>query len=62
MYRIENKERFHETGLLEQLTMYDYILIEWPKREELYADEGRVKLEITKEKDGRRKVHLYNFS
>ncbi len=62
MYRLETKEQLHETGLLEQITLYDYILIERPKREELYADESRIKLEITKEKDGGRTLHLSNYS
>ncbi|MBP7847951.1 tRNA (adenosine(37)-N6)-threonylcarbamoyltransferase complex ATPase subunit type 1 TsaE, partial [Patescibacteria group bacterium] len=62
MYRLETKEQLHETGLLEQITLYEYILIERTKREELYADESRVKLEITKEKDGGRNLHLSNYS
>lgn len=56
MYRIESLEKLHETWLLEQISNHDAILIEWPRREELYTAADRWKVEITKEQDGSRNV------
>ncbi len=62
MFRIESSEKLHETGIVEQINQYEYMLIERPRREDLYADDSRMKLEITKEKDGGRSIQLGNYS
>ena len=38
MYRLEDKNYFIEKWFLQQISDFDYVVIEWPKFTDLYAD------------------------
>lgn len=56
MYRIEKEEHLQETGLLELIDQYEYIVIEWPKWQGLYTDSTRAIIDITKHPEGGRQI------
>ncbi len=54
MYRIEDERAMIEKGILDAIFEYDYILIEWPKFEDYYCDDGEwLRVEIEKKEDER---------
>lgn len=62
MYRIEEDKDMIEKAILDAILEYDYILIEWPKFEEYYRDDGDwLTIEIVK-KDDEREVSLRQYS
>lgn len=56
MYRLDELESLIEKGILDQMNMYPYITIEWPKFIENYADNTWTKVEITKIDENTRQV------
>jgi tRNA A37 threonylcarbamoyladenosine biosynthesis protein TsaE len=53
MYRLEHSTDLLHKWLLDAIDQHDYVVIEWPKRTEQYADEGRMQLLIEKKGDTR---------
>jgi len=53
-YRISSQEEFVNLWLIDEILDYDYVVIEWPKFENLYVDENFLKLEIKKNPDSSR--------
>lgn len=53
MRRLETEEQFLQLGVFDLIDQYDYVVIEWPKRTELYLDSERKTLAIRKEDDYR---------
>ena len=48
MYRLSSFDEFVEKGILNQISEFDYIVIEWPKREEQLDLENPLIIEIDK--------------
>lgn len=56
MYRLNDFNDLIDKGILEQIEQFEYIVIEWPKREEEYADENWKKIIIEKIDKKTRKI------
>ena len=56
LYRFETQENAFSKGIFEAIDNYDYICIEWPKREDNYVDATRVRLQFSFQPDGSRKI------
>ena len=56
LYRFETQENAFSKGIFEAIDNYDYICIEWPKREANYVDATRVRLQFSFQADGSRKI------
>ena len=48
MYRLNSFEDLVEKGILNQISEYEYIVIEWPKREDKLDISNALKIEIKK--------------
>ena len=59
-YRISSQEEFVSLWLIDEILDYDYVVIEWPKFENLYVDENFLKLEIKKNPDSSR-TFIWDF-
>lgn len=57
MYRLESEKYFIQKWMLQQIEDYDYVVIEWPKYEQLYAD-GYTTIKIEKLSETEREVSI----
>lgn len=57
MYRLEEEKYFIEKWMLQQIQDFDYVVIEWPKFEHLYAD-GYMRVKIEKVGEYEREVTI----
>lgn len=60
MYRLEDKNYFIEKWFLQQISDFDYVVIEWPKFTELYAP-GYTQITITKTWETDREVEIKKY-
>ena len=60
MYRIEESEDIIEKWLIDKIEDYDYICIEWPKFTNMYQDEEFTRVDITKQDNYTRDIHIDN--
>ena len=58
MYRIPSFEELLEKWILDQIEIFDYIVIERPKRTEEYTDNNWIKIKIEKLDENTRKIIL----
>jgi tRNA A37 threonylcarbamoyladenosine biosynthesis protein TsaE len=58
MYRLNDFNDLIDKGILDQIEQFEYIVIEWPKREEEYADENWKKIIIEKIDEKTRKIKI----
>ncbi|MBQ9554021.1 tRNA (adenosine(37)-N6)-threonylcarbamoyltransferase complex ATPase subunit type 1 TsaE [bacterium] len=56
MYRLSSFEELVEKGILNQISEYEYIVIEWPKWEEQLDLENPLSIKITKISASEREV------
>jgi tRNA A37 threonylcarbamoyladenosine biosynthesis protein TsaE len=56
MYRLSSFEELIEKGILNQISDYEYIVIEWPKWEDQLDLENPLKIEINKISASEREV------
>jgi len=55
-YRISSKEEFLNLWILDEIQEYDYVIIEWPKFQELYQDKDFLEIEIKKISENKREI------
>jgi len=55
-YRIYLQEELLNIWVLEEIQEYDYVVIEWPKFQELYEDEDFIEIQIKKLSENKREV------
>ena len=58
MYRISSYEQAYELGIFDLIDDHDYVIVEWPKREEEYVDSSWTRINIEKIDEERREVHV----
>ncbi len=61
MYRINHPHQFIEKGLLEEINNYPFVIIEWPKFEDLYIHLDRKKIFFKKIDKNTRLIKSNNF-
>ncbi len=59
MYRLESFESLIEKWILEMISDFDYVCIEWPKFEENYIDKTWQKIKIDKIDPQTREIHIW---
>ena len=60
-YRLNEAQELYAKWLIDTIEEHEQVLIEWPKREDEYADEERLQVEISKIDETTREVTIYPF-
>ncbi len=57
-YRINSEEEFLNLWIVDEISDYDYVCIEWPKFENYYDDWSFTRVKIEKLPDWKRKIEI----